>query len=160
MSDSAICGSKQSIDIDSGSQTWLFLHGVFVMCVITANMRYMVRWINFKDYFPLKERSPLLCMVLLMFLSLELILYPMQVLVNYFLNGHEFADIFRVLHCGTKTMGSFIYVLRSLRINYAYRLEDNMRSHKVFRLFKHELHLVLTVLLLAVLRLIPPMAFP
>lgn len=157
---SDICGSKQGMSTDSSGQSWLFFHGMFVVAVLSATLRYTVAWINYKDYFPLKERSPLLCISLMAVLTVELLLYPVQVLANYFLSGDEPAEVFRVLHCGLKTMGSFIYVLRSLRINYAYRLDDNMRSHKVFRLFKHENYLVLTVLLLAVLRLVPAIAHP
>lgn len=57
-------------------------------------------------------------------------------------------------------MGSFIYVLRTFRINYAYRLNGTMRSHRVFRLFKNELYLVLIVVLLTGLRTIPPILCP
>jgi hypothetical protein len=79
----------------------------------------------------------MLCIVLLMFLTIQLIMYPIQVITNYYMNGKENYDVFRVVYCGIKTMGSFIYVIRSLRIYYAYKVHDNMRSHFVFRFFKH-----------------------
>jgi hypothetical protein len=82
------------------------------------------------------------------------------VLLDYYLTGHYYDEVFRVLHCSIKTMGAFIYVLRSLRINYAYRLDDNMRGHRIFRLFKHENDLVLIVLALTVLRMLPAIVFP
>lgn len=79
----------------------------------------------------------MLCLVLLMFLTFELVLYPIQVLINFYMDGHENEGVFRVLYCALKTMGAFIYVLRSLRIYYAYKVQDNMRSHAIFRFFKH-----------------------
>ncbi len=57
-------------------------------------------------------------------------------------------------------MGAFIYILRTLRIHYAYNLQDNMRSHWVFRLFKHEWYLVFLVFILLIFRMIPPIVFP
>jgi hypothetical protein len=57
-------------------------------------------------------------------------------------------------------MGAFIYVLRSMRIYYAYKVNDNMRSHFVFRFFKQEFNLVLVVCALTVLRFLPPIIWP
>jgi hypothetical protein len=48
---SSICGSARD---GPPSSTWLLLHGVFVIIVICATLRYSVAWINYKDYFPLK----------------------------------------------------------------------------------------------------------
>ena len=131
------CGSMVGVNEDSHYKAWLLVCGLWIVICLFFMLRFSIRWIMLKDYFPLKERSPMLCLVLLMFLTFELILYPVQVVVNYYMDGKEDQDVFRVLYCAVKTMGAFIYVLRSLRIYYAYKVQDNMRSHMVFRFFKH-----------------------
>jgi hypothetical protein len=76
------------------------------------------------------------------------------------MDGKENEDVFRVVYCGMKTMGAFIYVIRSLRIYYAYKVHDNMRSHRVFKFFKNEFNLVVIVGTLIILRIIPPLIWP
>lgn len=76
------------------------------------------------------------------------------------MSSNESENAFRVLYCAVKTIGSFIYVLRSLRIFYAFKVQDNMRSHSIFRFFKHEFYLVGVVVALFIVRLFPPILMP
>lgn len=125
------------VNESSNYRVWLLVCGAWIVLCLFFMLRFSIKWIMFKDYFPLKERSPMLCLLLLMFLTFQLILYPIHVVTDYYMDGKENLDIFRVLYCALKTIGEFIYFIRSLRIYYAYKVQDNMRSHVIFQFFKN-----------------------
>jgi hypothetical protein len=66
----SFCGSMVTVNEDSNYKVWLLMCGVWIIGCLFFMLRLSIRWIMLKDYFPLKERSPLLCLVLLMFLTL------------------------------------------------------------------------------------------
>lgn len=85
----SFCGSMAGVNEDSTYKWWLLTCGLFFIGVVFIALRFTIRWIMYKDYYPLKERSPMLCLILLYFLTIELIIYPIQVICNYFLSGGE-----------------------------------------------------------------------
>ena len=43
-----------------------------------------LEWFIFKDYYPLKEKSPILCIMMVLAIGTNLIIYPIIYTSNYF----------------------------------------------------------------------------
>lgn len=56
----------------------------WVLVVVMAGVKMGLEWFIFKDYYPLKERSPILCIMMIMSVCCQLILYPIIYTANYF----------------------------------------------------------------------------
>lgn len=56
----------------------------WVLLIIMAGVKMGLQWFIFKDYYPLKEKSPILCIMMIMSICTQLILYPVIYTSNYF----------------------------------------------------------------------------
>lgn len=134
------CGKVNSIDINNNHLT-IFLWSLVPILSVTVGIHFFIKWINNMDYFPLKERSPLLCIALMVSLLISINIYPSLIISFYYSDGlHDgLFKIYTALFYATKSMSYLIYAIRSLRIVYAYRLQESMRhsTHFVFRFFKN-----------------------
>lgn len=57
------------VNESSNYKLWLLVCGLWVVACLFFMLRFSIKWIMLKDYFPLKERSPMLCLLLLLFLT-------------------------------------------------------------------------------------------
>ena len=113
-------------------------------------------WFIYKDYYPLKEKSPLLCIIMIAFISLEIILYPLLYIYNYFTYSFDRSEyIYRMFYYGLDGTIYFIYILRSLRLVYAHTSDPSRQKTPVFKLFKYEYLLGGLAICLMLLRMIP-----
>ena len=112
-------------------------HPIIVCCALSifiaigACLKYTTQWIKYWDYYPVKERTPLLNLLLILVLTVTVSMYPWQVIYSYVtyredsdhIIGHVYAIGFSIF----RFVPYFIYVLRSLRIYYAYNVREEMR---------------------------------
>ena len=56
----------------------------WVLLIVMAGIKMGLEWFIFKDYYPLKEKSPILCIMMVMSICLQLILYPVIYTSHYF----------------------------------------------------------------------------
>ena len=69
-----------------------------MLVILTACVRIGSEWFIFKDYYPMKERSPVLCIVMIAAIAVQLLMYPLGYTYNYF----------------TRNWGDFKYTYRTL----------------------------------------------
>jgi hypothetical protein len=113
-------------------------------------------WFIYKDYYPLKEKSPLLCIVMIAFITLQIILYPLLYIYNYFTQSFPKSEkIYRMFYYGLDGTIYFIYVLRSLRLVYAHTTDPSRQKTWIFKLFKYEYLLGCLAIFLMLLRMVP-----
>ncbi len=97
-----------------------------------------MRWFIYKDYYPLKEKSPLLTIIMIFSICIQIILYPLIYSVNYF--TYTFTDpkirgLFRAIQVGMECSVYSIYLLRCLRIAYAHEVDKSRRKTLSFMIF-------------------------
>jgi hypothetical protein len=127
-----------------------------MLLIVTVCVRIGSEWFIFKDYYPMKERSPVLCILMIAFVALQLIIYPLAYTYNYFThNWGDFKYIYRSIFYALDGSLYFIYLLRSLRLVYAHEIDTSRSKTLIFKLFKHEYNLVIFTLLVILIKIIP-----
>lgn len=66
--------------------TKLYVYIFVIVLTIIASIKISMQWFTFKDYYPFKEKSPILCMMMIFSMAVQLIFYPVIYSVNYFTN--------------------------------------------------------------------------
>lgn len=56
----------------------------FVLLVVVGSVRVGTSWFIYKDYYPLKERSPILNIMFILSVCGQVILYPSMYIAHYF----------------------------------------------------------------------------
>lgn len=126
---------------------------MYIFIVLAVLLPTTKKWLKCRDYYPIKERSPLLSLLLGWVLLFFTCLYPWQIIYSY-VSGKSRADAYRIGYYTFKYSAYFIYMVRSFRICYAYRVFN--RDTWVFRnIFAKEWVLVLVTILMLYLKSIP-----
>lgn len=115
------CGCEYYAGNNSAVSAKVYLEIGFILFVVTLSVRIGSEWFIFKDYYPMKERSPVLCILMITFASVQLIMYPIVYTYNYFTqNWDDFKYVYRTIFFGLDGSLYFLYLLRSLRLVYAH----------------------------------------
>ena len=108
-------------------QSSVYIALIFI-CLILLYIMYTVKvgldWFIFKDYYPLKEKSPILTILLLICISIQILHYPLLFIYNYFTVSFDKYEatrtVYRVVSGATWGIPYFIYFLKSMRLVYAH----------------------------------------
>lgn len=104
----------------------------------------------------MKERSPVLCILMIAFFAIQLILYPLIYSYNYFTrNWGDIKYTYRTLFYALDGSVYLIYLIRSLRLVYAHEIDTSRSKTWIFRFFKNEYNLVLFIVVTIVIKIIP-----
>ena len=99
-------------------------------------------WFIFKDYYPLKEKSPILTILLLICISVQILHYPILFIYNYFTIAfdqyHATKTLYRIVSGATWGIPYFIYFLKSMRLVYAHETHSSRSKSLPFIIFKKE----------------------
>jgi hypothetical protein len=121
-----------------------------------AALKTGTEWFIYKDYYPLKERSPLLCIIMISFVALEILLYPILFIHNYFTQSFDRGEYFyRMFYYGLDGTIYSIYVIRSIRLVYAHTTDPSRQKTFIFKMFKHEYYLGALAVALMLFRMLP-----
>lgn len=117
----------------------VYVYFIFSIITILLGIKLGIEWFIFKDYYPLKEKSPILCILLIMSICGQLLIYPMLFITNYFTN--VFVDVstrlkFRSVQSGLEFSVFIIYLIRTLRISYAHDTHSSRSKSLAFRIFQ------------------------
>ena len=99
-----------------------------------------IDWFLLKDFYPLKEKSPILCIMLIVSICGQILLYPIMYIVQYFTNSLMFNENklkFRALNVSLEFSIFALYLLRCLRISYAHDTHSSRSKHFSFKIFKN-----------------------
>lgn len=104
-----------------------------------GSIKFSLKWFIYKDYYPLKEKSPTLCILMIFSITVQLLLYPLIYTMNYF--TYMFVDPpprwkFRAIQAGFEFSVYFIYLVRCLRISYAHETHTSRKRTLAFKLFE------------------------
>jgi hypothetical protein len=92
-----------------------------MIVVLFLCVRIGSEWFIFKDYYPMKEKSPVLCIMMIICIAMQLIIYPLSYTYNYFTrNWGDFKIIYRIIFYAFDGSLYMLYVMRSLRLCYAH----------------------------------------
>jgi len=109
-----------------------------MLIVMALCVRIGSEWFIFKDYYPMKERSPVLCIMMIICISLQLIIYPLAYTYNYFTrNWGSFKLIYRTIFHALDGSLYMLYLMRSLRLVYAHEIDISRSKTFIFKFFKH-----------------------
>ena len=105
--------------------------GAVIVVVVLGGVKLGLDWFVFKDYYPLKERSPLLCIMLIVVISMELILYPSIYIYSFYTNKFpQYEYLYRSLYGAFWNASYFLYMLRAFRICYAHEVDASRSRAK------------------------------
>jgi len=100
-----------------------------------------------------------LCILMIMFIAIQLINYPLAYTYNYFTrNWGDFKYIYRTMFYAFDGCLYFIYLLRSLRLVYAHEIDNSRSKTLIFKFFKHEYYLTIIIFLMIIIKIIPILA--
>lgn len=104
----------------------------------------------------MKERSPVLCILTIIVIAINLIIYPLAYTYNYFTrNWGDFKYAYRTMFYAFDGCIYFIYLLRSLRLVYAHEIDTSRSKTWIFKFFKNEYNLVLFLFAMIMSKIIP-----
>lgn len=124
----------QSIEL-SGK---LYVYIVFIVVAIMGSIKLGLQWFIYKDYFPLKEKSPILTILMIFGICTQIILYPLIYSINYFTYLFTWPHarfFFRAIQVGFEYSVYTVYLLRCLRIAYAHEIDRSRRKSFAFMIF-------------------------
>lgn len=102
------------------------------------SVKLSLEWFIYKDYFPLKEKSPILTILMIFGICVQVILYPLIYSINYFtyvFTWPHARSYFRAIQVGFEYSVYTVYLLRCLRIAYAHETDKSRRKTFSFRVF-------------------------
>jgi len=150
------CGCEYYFGKDEEVDTKVYIAVGFMLVVVTAAVRIGSEWFIFKDYYPMKERSPVLCILMITFFAIQLLLYPLVYTYNYFtFNWGDIKYAYRTIFYGLDGSLYLIYLIRSLRLVYAHEIDTSRSKTWIFNFFKNEYNLVIFILVTLVIKIIP-----
>jgi hypothetical protein len=127
-----------------------------MLLIIALSVLIGSEWFIFKDYYPMKERSPVLCILMIVVMAVQLLIYPLAYTYNYFTrNWGEFKYIYRTFFYAFDGCLYFIYLLRSVRLVYAHEIDSSRSKTWIFQFFRHEYNQVLLVLGMMLVKVVP-----
>jgi hypothetical protein len=127
-----------------------------MLVILTACVRIGSEWFIFKDYYPMKERSPVLCIVMIAAIAVQLLMYPLGYTYNYFTrNWGDFKYTYRTLFYAFQGSLYLLYVIRALRLVYAHEVDHSRRNTWIFRFMKNEYFLVAFFTVVTIIKIIP-----
>jgi hypothetical protein len=133
----------------------------FILAVSIWSIKLGTNWFIYKDYYPLKERSPVLCIMLVLSICGQAVLYPIIYIVSYLTNWFESSrEGFRALG-GVLQFSIFtIYVMRCLRVFYAHRVHSSRNSTLVYLVFQKEYILAFSIIILGIIKCVIVVFYP
>lgn len=153
---SFFCGCQYYLGYDTEINSKVYFSIFFMIFVLIVAVKVGSTWFIYKDYYPMKERSPVLCILMITFISIQLIIYPIAYTYNYFTrNWGQYKYIYRTLFYAFDGSIYFIFLLRSLRLVYAHEIDTSRSKTIIFKFFKHEYNLLLITVLMILLKIVP-----
>ena len=142
--------------IDRSVNTKVYLSIGWMLLILTVCVGIGSQWFIFKDYYPMKERSPVLCIMMIMCIAVQLIMYPLAYTYNYFTwNWGDFKYIYRAVFHAFDGSLYLLYLIRSLRLAYAHQIDISRRQTWIFNFMKHEYYLAAFFILVTFIKIIP-----
>ena len=130
------CGCEYFLDEDINPKVYFSIG--WMLIVLTVSVRIGSEWFIFKDYYPMKERSPVLCILMITCVAIQLIMYPLAYTYNYFTyNWGDFKYTYRIVFYALDGSLYLLYIMRSLRLAYAHEIDVSRRATWIFKFMKH-----------------------
>lgn len=104
-------------------------------------VNYSLKWFVYKDLYPLKEKSPVLCIVMIVCIAMQLLIFPTIFFTNYLTDIFRTLSIrywFRAVQMGLDYSVNSIYFLRCIRLFYAHQTNSRNKGSLPFKLFSKE----------------------
>lgn len=111
----------------------------WMVLVVMGGVKMGLEWFIFKDYYPLKEKSPILCIMIIMSVCCQLIIYPMIYTSHYFTAIFGEVDVrlrFRAIQAGLEYTAYILYFVRCMRIVYAHEVHSSLNKSWPFKIFQ------------------------
>lgn len=134
----------------------VYIFMCLMIILITVSAKRGAEWFIYKDYYPLKERSPVLCILTNTFITVHLLLYPLIYVYNYFTrNFWDIKRIYTVLFYAVDGSIYLIYIMRAFRLVYAHEVDSSRSKTRIFKFLKHELYMALALIGVILLKVLP-----
>lgn len=133
----------------------IYVHILTILFVVILAVKYSLKWFISKDLYPLKEKSPILSIVMIISIGIQLLIFPLLYSTNYLTS--VFLEMrtkfgYRALQAGLEFSVYGVYFLRCLRVIYAHETSPARKNTLPFWIFKDDYKLALIVVIVGFLR--------